>query len=92
MQPIPFEQLIEAARSLEPQQRDALAQVLHLVSTTPAMENAFADVDAEVLNEAGAFSVFAPLPDEHPHAAAITDAQLIAATQCISCEWEDEPF
>ena len=77
---------------LGPQQREALAQVLHLTTITLGEDESLADVEAEVLNEAGAFSVFAPLPEVHPHPAAITDAQLVAAAQCISCEWEEEPF
>jgi hypothetical protein len=43
-----------------------------------------------VLNEAGAFSVFTTLADIHPRDAAITNAELDAASQCLSCEWEEE--
>lgn len=93
MQAISFDQLIEATRLLGPQEREALAQVLHLATTLPEAGDSFADPDEldEVLNEAGAFSVFSALSDVHAQAAAITGEQLLAASQCISCEWEEEP-
>jgi hypothetical protein len=90
MQELTFDQLLEAACTLAPQQRQALAQMLHLVSATPQADDSF--IDAEVLNEAGSFSVFTPLHDSHPNQAVISDAALLAAAQCISCEWEEEPL
>jgi hypothetical protein len=89
MTDITFDQLLEATRSLMPHQRQVLAQMLHLISAAPEVD---ALTEADVLSEAGAFSVFTPLHDEHPHTTTISDAELVAAAQCISCEWEEEPF
>lgn len=96
MQEISFDQLLEATRTLRPEQRQALAQVLRLGTIAEGVFNSPADLyadallDAEVLSEAGAYSVFAPLETEHTAAGTIADAELFAASQCISCEWEEE--
>jgi hypothetical protein len=90
MQELTFDQLLEATRTLGPQERQVLAQTLQLASALPQAADSF--VEAEVLNEAGAFSVFTPLHDAHPHKTVITDAELVAAAQCISCEWEEDPL
>jgi len=94
MQELTFDQLLEAARTLAPEQRQVLAQMLHIVSAMPQVGDAFTDAftDAEALNEAGAFSVFSPLPEPHPHQTVITNEELMAAVQCISCEWEEDPL
>lgn len=90
MRDISFDQLLEAALDLQPEQRQALVQVLHLTPSFVQRDEPFAEI--EVLGEAGAFSVFTELHDDHPHAARISDAELLAAAQCISCEWEEEPL
>lgn len=92
MQSISFEQLLDAARSLEPEQRRVLAHLLQFgdFAAPQAIEDG-ALVEAEVLNEAGAYSVFAPLADPAAAPGTISEAELIAAVQSISCEWEEEP-
>lgn len=90
MQELTFDQLLEAASTLAPQQRQVLAQILHVATAAPQATDSFAG--SEVLNEAGAFSVFTPLHDSHPHQTVISDEELIAASQCISCEWEEDPL
>jgi hypothetical protein len=84
-----FEDLVEATMRLEPDLRQMLAQLL---DTAPsALTDDESLLQAEVLNEAGAYSVFTPLSDAHPHAADATDADLLAAVQSLSSEWEEEP-
>ena len=94
MHEVPFDQLLEATSTLRPQQRPALAEVLQLATLPDGAAGPLIDplAEGEVLNEAGAFSVFAPLPADHPAAGNISDAELIAASQCISCEWDEETF
>lgn len=94
MQELSFDQLLEATRTLPSEQRRILAQMLEMATAVPEDEDSFADVEMlnEVLSEAGAYSVFTPLADVHPHETVITDADLLAASQCISCEWEEEPL
>ena len=89
MQALTFEDLLEASMRLEPGLRHALVQLLEVTpDATTAEESA---LQSGVLSEAGAYSVFAPLSDVHPHAAEATDAELLAAVQCLSSEWEEEP-
>jgi len=93
MQKVSFEQLLEAARTLEPEQRRVLTHMLQFGDFTPPRhveEGAFAEL--EVLNEAGAYSVFMPLDGLPTAPEAISDSELMAASQCISCEWEEEPL
>jgi hypothetical protein len=90
MQELTFDQLLEAASTLAPEQRQVLAQILHVATVAPQVNDSFADSD--VLNEAGAFSVFTPLHDTQPHQPIISDEELMAASQCISCEWEEDPL
>ena len=88
MQEISFEQLLEAARTLEPEQRRVLSHMLQLGASVPAGDSTFVELD--VLNEAGAYSVFTSLEEPSAAPEAISDAELIAASQCISSEWEEE--
>lgn len=89
MQAISFDQLLEATRSLPLEQRQILAEMLSLSSVPQGDDDLVAA--AEVLNEAGAYSVADPLvEDAHVQPARISDAELMAAAQCISCEWEEE--
>lgn len=93
MQKISFEQLLEATRALEPEERRVLTHMLQFGDFTPSQglsESAFAEL--EVLNEAGAYSVFMPLDGLPAAPEAISDAELMAASQFISCEWEEEPL
>ena len=90
MREISFEQLLEAARTLAPEQRRVLTHMLQLGVTVPPEDSTF--VEADVLNEAGAYSVFTPLAEPSAAPEAISDAELIAASQCISCEWEEDPL
>lgn len=92
MQEIPFDQLLEATRTLQPQQRQALAELLRFATLPGGPSSLLSDLEGEgeVLNEAGAFSFLAPLPAEHFVGGKVTDAELIAASQCISCEWDEE--
>jgi hypothetical protein len=90
MQDLTFEQLVDATMRLQPELRQALVHLLGV--TLPATEDEDALLQTEVLNEAGAFSVFAALPDEHPHNHDATEADLLAAVQCLSSEWEEEPL
>jgi hypothetical protein len=83
-----FEDLVEASLRLQPEQRHLLAQLLQVTSTPQGGDDPL--LQAEVLNEAGAYSVAAPLSDLHPHGHDATDAELLAAVQCISSEWEEE--
>lgn len=89
MQDLTFDELVEATMRLEPELRHTLAQLLHVASPAAGNEDSF--LQADVLNEAGAYSVFAPLCDEHPHGLDATDADLLAAVQSLSSEWEEEP-
>ena len=90
MQALTFEELVEASMQLEPGLRHAL---VHLLDVTPVAAAAAEEsaLQSGVLGEAGAYSVFAPLCDVHPHAAEATAADLLAAVQCLSSEWEEEP-
>ena len=93
MQKISFEQLLEAARTLEPEERLVLTHILQFGDFAPPQDlrdGAFAEL--EVLNEAGAYSVYVPLDELPAMHEAISDAELMAASQCISCEWEEEPL
>ena len=85
-----FEELVEATMRLDPDLRQMLAQLLDAAPPAAADEESL--LQADVLNEAGAYSVFTPLSDVHPHAAEATDADLLAAVQALSSEWEEEPF
>jgi hypothetical protein len=89
MQALTFEDLVEASMQLEPGLRHALVQLLDVTPVATAAEESA--LQSGVLSEAGAYSVFAPLCDVHPHAAEATAADLLAAVQCLSSEWEDEP-
>lgn len=89
MQALTFEELLEATMRLEPDQRHALVHLLDVTPHAAAVEEVA--LQAEVLSEAGAYSVFAPLCDAHPHAVDATDADLLAAVQSLSSEWEEEP-
>jgi uncharacterized surface protein with fasciclin (FAS1) repeats len=90
MQDLTFDELVEATMRLEPELRHTLVQLLHV---TPFLaENEDLMLQSEVLNEAGAYSVFAPLADAHPHNPDATEAELLAAVQAISSEWEGELF
>jgi hypothetical protein len=89
MQALTFEDLVEASMQLEPGLRHALVQLLDVTPVATAAEESA--LQSGVLNEAGAYSVFAPLCDVHPHAAEATAADLLAAVQCLSSEWEEEP-
>ena len=89
MQDLTFEQLVEASMRLDPDLRLMLAQLLD--AAPPAFADEESLLQAEVLNEAGAYSVFTPLCDAHAHAVEATDADLLAAVQCLSSEWEEEP-
>lgn len=90
MSEISFEQLLEAVRILEPEQRRVLTHMLQFGASAPPEDNTFVELD--VLNEAGAYSVFTPLAEPSAAPEAISDAELIAASQCISCEWEEDPL
>jgi hypothetical protein len=90
MQDFTFEELVEATMRLDPDLRQMLAQLLDSAPTAEVDEEALQQ--AEVLNEAGAYSVFMPLCDAHPHAPEATDAELLAAVQALSSEWEEEPI
>ena len=93
MQNLSFEQLLETARTLEPEQRSVLIHMLQFGDFTPPRELEEGDfAEVEVLNEAGAYSVFMPLDGLSTAHEGISDAELIAASQCISCEWEEEPI
>jgi hypothetical protein len=83
-----FEDLVEATLRLQPEQRHLLAQLLQVTPLADGSEDPL--LTAEVLSEAGAYSVSAPLSDLHPHSHDATDAELLAAVQCISSEWELE--
>lgn len=89
MQVLTFEELVEATMQLEPSQRHALVHLLDMTPLAAAPEEAA--LQSEVLSEAGAYSVFTPLCDVHPHAVDATDADLLAAVQSLSSEWEEEP-
>ncbi len=89
MQVLTFEDLVEASMRLEPDLRHALVQLLEVTPLTADAEEWL--LQAEALNEAGAYSVFAPLCDVHPHAAEASEADLLAAVQFLSSEWEEEP-
>jgi len=89
MQDFTFEDLVAASMRLDPDLRQMLVQLLDVAPHPAADEESL--VQAEVLNEAGAYSVFIPLCDAHFHAANATDAELLAAVQCLSSEWEEEP-
>ncbi len=90
IQELTFEELVEATRRLEPEQRHVLAQLLHVSPTQTIHEDSFPAT--AFLNEAGAYSVFAALDDVHPQPHAATEAELLAAVQSISSEWEEEPL
>lgn len=85
-----FDELVEATMRLQPELRRTLVQLLHV--TPPSTEHDDAFLQSEVLNEAGAYSVFSPLPEAPPHNADATGAELLAAVQSISSEWEEEPL
>ena len=89
MQVLTFEELVEATMQLEPSQRHALVHLLDMTPLAAAPEEAA--LQSEVLSEAGAYSVFTPLCDVHPHAVDATDADLLAAVQSLSSDWEEEP-
>jgi hypothetical protein len=89
MQEFTFEELVEATRRLNPDLRQVLAQLLD--AAPAAIDDEESLLQAEVLNEAGAYSVFTPLPATRPHAAQATAADLLAAVQSLSSEWEEEP-
>ena len=89
MQVLTFEELVEATMRLEPGLRHALVQLLDVTPSTASAEESA--LQTEVLSEAGAYSVFAPLCDVHIHVADATDADLLAAVQSLSSEWEEEP-
>lgn len=88
MQDLTFEELVEATMRLQPELRYALVQLLHVAPPVGGSEDLL--LQSEVLSEAGAYTVFAPLCDVHPHAVDATDAELLAAVQSLSCEWEEE--
>lgn len=88
MQDLTFEELVEATMRLQPELRHALVQLLHVTSPVGASEESL--LQTEVLSEAGAYTVFAPLCDDHPHGLDATEAELLAAVQSLSCEWEEE--
>ncbi len=92
MSELTFDELVEATMQLEPELRQALLHLLQVAA--PTLTSSVTDADAftqtDVLSEAGAYSVFTPLMDSHPHATEATTAELMAAVQCLSCEWEEE--
>jgi hypothetical protein len=88
MRDFTFEELVEATMRLEPELRHSLVQLLHI--TPLAAEDDDAMLQSEALNEAGAYSVFTPLPDAPPHNHDATEAELLAAVQALSSEWEGE--
>jgi hypothetical protein len=90
MQELTFEELVDASMRLQPELRHSLAQLLNVTPPAPRADEA--SLQAEVLSEAGAYSVFAPLHDQHPHSADASDAELLAAVQSLSSEWEEEPM
>jgi hypothetical protein len=88
IQELSFEDLVEATMRLQPEQRQVLAQLLHVSPTQAGREDTF---PASIfLGEAGAYSVFIPLDDVHPQPHLVTEAELLAAVQSISSEWEEE--
>ncbi len=89
MQDFTFEELVEATMRLDPDLRQMLALLLDSAPAAELDEESLQQ--AEVLNEAGAYSVSTPLCDAHPHAPDATDAELLAAVQALSSEWEEEP-
>jgi hypothetical protein len=88
MQDLTFEEVLEATMRLEPELRHVLVQLLHVTPSEAGNEDSV--LQSEILSEAGAYSVFTPLCDVHPHGVDATDAELLAAVQCLSCEWEEE--
>jgi hypothetical protein len=74
---------------LQPEQRQVLCHLLQISPTEAAGEDSFPV--SVFLGEAGAYSVSAALDDVHPHAHDVTEAELLAAVQSISSEWEEEP-
>lgn len=90
MQALTFQDLVEATKHLDTDLRHALVQLLEV--TPPAADAEESVLQAEILSEAGAYSVFTPLCDVHPHAAEATEADLLAAVQSLSSEWEEEPI
>jgi hypothetical protein len=89
MQDLTFEEVVEATMRLQPELRHVLVQLLQV--TPPVAGSDESDLQSDVLKEAGAYSVFAPLCHDHPHGGDATDADLLAAVQSLSCEWEEEP-
>jgi hypothetical protein len=90
MQDLTFEELVDATMRLQPDLRHALVQLLHV--TPPPADDEESLLLADVLNEAGAYSVSAFLADTHPHAHDASEADLLAAVQSLSSEWEEEPL
>ena len=76
MQVLTFDELVEATMRLEPELRHTLVQLLYVSPPAAGKEDTF--LQADVLNEAGAYSVFAPLCAEHPHGQDATEADLLA--------------
>jgi hypothetical protein len=90
IQELTFEDLVEATLRLEPEKRQVLAQLLHVSPTQTVEDDSFPA--SAFLNEAGAYSVSLALDDVHPQSHVVTEAELLAAVQSISSEWEDEPL
>ena len=88
MQDLAFEELLEATMRLKPELRHVLMQLLHVTPAEAGNEDSF--LQSEILSEASAYSVFTPLCNVQPHGVDATAAELLAAVQCLSCEWEEE--
>lgn len=87
-----FEEILEAAQKLTPQQKALLAQSLELPPPDlgPTREQLIAELEA--LRAAGAFEGTASLRNKYanPALADMTDEQLLADIHEAATEWEKE--
>jgi hypothetical protein len=90
MQYTTFDDLMYAARHLQPELQSVLVHTLQ-VAPPPATPDDADDV-MEALREAGAFEVMGELVDTHmPPPSHVVEADLLAAVATMATEWEDDP-
>jgi hypothetical protein len=89
---ITFEEILQAAQKLNPQQKALLAQSLEIppLDMGPTREELIAELEA--LRAAGAFDHVESLRNKYANPAldALTDAQLSADIHEAATEWEKE--
>jgi hypothetical protein len=92
MADITFEEILQAAQKLNPQQRALLAQSLEIPvpDMGPTREELIAELEA--LQAAGAFNNVESLRNKfaNPSFAALTDKQILADIREAATEWEKE--